>query len=364
MVLSLQKILFGPVHFPDNDEYRAFQFRFLCIVLIAGGLVTLLLLSGSVAGVNPIRRQHSVSMTAFTTISFGLWLVLRGQPHRFYPVAWTYELICLAEYISALIFVSEDEMRVIWFFTNVPGVYILLGQRAGMVITILTVTGLALANRHLPRPYSVNGLATVLSALVYLGAFFHVYGARSVSYFVRMRESNQRLRHIASHDALTDLLNAGAYYASCDQMIHLAARQGKPYSVLFVDLDHFKKINDTYGHEAGDTVLRSVASVLASSVRQSDAVGRIGGEEFSVFLPDTDRHGAFRLAEQLRQNIEQLRPQSGEICIPVTASIGIATSDHSDMSMAVIQRKADQAMYVAKQQGRNRVSLFDQPAPF
>lgn len=357
-MLSMQNMLFGEVHFPDNDEYRAFQFRLLCIVLIAGGLVTLLLLGGSAAGFNPISREHLMSMTAFTAVSLSLWLGLRGQPQRFYRIAWAYELVCIAEYVSALVYVSEDEMRVIWFFTNIPGVYILLGQRAGLLITILTVLGLAIGNRHLPRPYSVNGLATILSALVYLGAFFHVYGARSLSYFVRMRESNQRLRHIASHDALTDLLNAGAYYASCDQMIHLARRQNKPYSVLFVDLDHFKKINDTYGHEAGDTVLRSVATALAGSVRQSDAVGRIGGEEFSVFLPDTDRQGAARLAEQIRQHIERLMPQSGEIRIPVTASIGVASSEQGETSMAAIQRNADQAMYQAKQQGRNRVSVF------
>ncbi len=249
-------------------------------------------------------------------------------------------------------------MRVIWFLTNVPGVYILLGQRAGVWITVLSILGLAMFNSSLPRPYSSNALATLLSALAYLGAFFHVYGARSISYFVRMRDSNQRLRHLASHDPLTDLLNAGAYYASCDQMIHFANRHQQAFSVLFVDLDHFKKINDTYGHEAGDIVLKSVATTLQKSVRQSDVIGRIGGEEFSILLPDTDTVGAVKLAEHIRLEIERLMPEIGALRIKVTASIGVASCAHHGESMATIQKQADQAMYEAKQQGRNRVSTF------
>lgn len=359
---ALNNLLYGNIEFLKNEEYRDFQFRFLCILLLAGAWTTALLLAGVATGVNHIDGIHVVSMTCFTLFSLVIWLALRGQPQRFMAVAWMYELLCLLEYVSALYFVSEDEMRVIWFFTNIPGVYILLGQRAGMLITIGTIIGLALGNTFLPLPYSTNAIATLLAALMYLGAFFHVYGARSVSYFIRMRESNRQLRHIASHDPLTDLLNTGAYYATCDQLIHLANRHQQQFSVLFVDLDHFKKINDTYGHEVGDIVLKAVAKKLQESVRQSDAVGRIGGEEFSVFLPETDLNGAVKLAEYMRSEIENLMPQIGHQRIKVTASIGVASGELSETNIAAIQRRADQAMYDAKQQGRNRVSCFTQAA--
>jgi diguanylate cyclase (GGDEF)-like protein len=355
---TLRKVLYGDVNFLEGEEYLAFQFRFLTILMLAGAVVTGLLLLGVATGVNTIDTLHVVSMAIFMSLSLLLWLVLRGRPQLLLKLAWLYECVCMAEYISALYMVSADEMRVIWFFANLPGVYILLGQRAGLLITLATMLGLALGNPYLPQPYSMNAMATLLVALFYLGTFFHVYGARSMSYFVRMRESNQRLRHLASHDPLTDLLNAGAYYATCDQLIHLAQRNHQPFSVLFVDLDHFKKVNDTYGHEAGDIVLKAVSKTMLQLLRQSDAVGRIGGEEFSVFLPDTDLVGAIKLAEHMRGEIENLMPQIATQRIRITASIGIATGDQVGENMAAIQRRADQAMYNAKQLGRNRVSCF------
>lgn len=358
-MLRLKRLVFGHTDFPESEEFRRFQFQFLCIVLLAGVICTVLLILGVETGLNPISPQHTFSMYCFSGISILLLLALRGHPERFPLVAWGYEMLCLLEYSSALIFVPEDEMRVIWFFTNVPGVYILLGQRPGLAITALTVIGLAIGNPYLPKPYSPNAIATTLLAIAYVGVFFHLYGNRSISYFVRMRESNRQLRHLASHDTLTGLLNARAYYASCEQMIHLAKRNNTPYTVLFVDLDHFKAINDTYGHAAGDTVLKSVAETLSCNVRQSDAVGRIGGEEFSVFLPNTTLSGAFTLAESIRLKIESLKLSIDQQELKITASIGVASNQHSEQSILEIQRMADQAMYLAKSRGRNRVSTLE-----
>lgn len=302
-------------------------------------------------------------MYGFTSASILLWLALRGRPGSYTWVSWCYETVCVLEYSSALVFVSEDEMRVIWFFTNIPGTYILLGQRAGLIITALTLFGLALGNAYLPRPYSPNALATTLFGIAYLGAFFHIYGSRSISYFIRMRESNQKLEHMATHDTLTGLLNARAYYAHCEQMILLARRNSTPYTVLFVDLDHFKTINDTYGHAAGDGVLRAVAEALAHGLRRSDAIGRIGGEEFSVFLPNTALNDALPLAESLRSKIEALGITVENRPLRITASIGVASNQHSEQSILDIQRVADQAMYLAKREGRNRVSTIPQSDP-
>jgi diguanylate cyclase (GGDEF)-like protein len=171
-----------------------------------------------------------------------------------------------------------------------------------------------------------------------------------------MQTYNESLEQLATYDTLTGALNARAYYAICDKNIHNAQRSKAPYSVLFIDLDHFKRVNDTYGHSAGDVVLKSVTVCIDSAIRRSDSLGRIGGEEFSVFLPNTGKEGAQHIAEAVRQAIEALNPDIGDLRLPVTASIGYATCDEEIVPMNVIQKRADEAMYLAKSLGRNRVS--------
>ncbi|MEY4757279.1 MAG: hypothetical protein RJA34_2177 [Pseudomonadota bacterium] len=356
----LSRWMFGEVSFGQREEYQEFRYKFLMVLMVSGALFTALFVAGELAKVNRIDTPHMVSMQLFTVSTLLLWAVLRGRKHLFKVVAWTYEIVCLMEYTSALWLVPADELRLLWFIVNIPGVFILLGARAGWFITVLTVIWLSISNAVMPVAYSDNAMATAIASMLNLGVFFHVYSARSFSYFVRMRDYNQQLERLASHDMLTGVLNARAYYAACEQNIEAAARSRQPYAVLFVDLDHFKSVNDTYGHAAGDAVLKAVARCLGASIRKSDAVGRIGGEEFSVFMPNTSRSGALQLAESMRRAVEDLHPSIGDRTLRVTASIGVAACEAGGEAMQAIQQKADQAMYVAKSLGRNRVSAFDQ----
>jgi diguanylate cyclase (GGDEF)-like protein len=354
----ISRFLFGDTDFGESEEYREFQFKFLSVVMFLGAVFTLLFVMGAYSRLNPLDNPHLNTMMVFTAATLLLWVFLRGHKQRFSAVAWMYLALCFVEYTSALMFVPEDELRILWFYTSVPGVYILLGQRVGLAMSVLTLVGLAGGNPYLSKPYSPNAMATALVSLAYLTLFFHVFGSRSISYFLRMRDANRRLHELASHDMLTGVLNARAYYQRCDALISLALREQIPFSVLFLDLDHFKSINDTHGHDAGDTVLKAVASCLSGSVRQSDEVGRIGGEEFSIFLPNTDLEGARRLAETIRESIELLMPDTGQQRLKITASIGVADSKAEHQTMRAIQQSADAAMYVAKAAGRNRVSCF------
>jgi diguanylate cyclase (GGDEF)-like protein len=205
-------------------------------------------------------------------------------------------------------------------------------------------------------------VATGFLAMAYMGVSFHAYVDRSMSYFKRMRDYNAQLHDLASHDPLTRVLNAGAYYRACDQQIHASQRANQPFAVLFIDLDHFKSINDTYGHAVGDDVLRAVAQTLQAHVRRSDVVGRIGGEEFSVFLPNTQVKGAELVAEALRVAIESIHIEVDGVRLKITASIGVAAKRFDEETMQAIQQHADQAMYEAKRGGRNRVSTFGDDA--
>jgi diguanylate cyclase (GGDEF)-like protein len=356
---ALKWLAFGSVQFSEQEEYLEFRYKFLIVLMLTAAALTGLFILGLVSQMNLIGWAHGRMMITFVTGTLLLWLLLRGSPKRFKQVGWTYEVLSLIESISALVYVPVDELRILWFYTNIPCVFILLGQRAGWAVTGLTIAGFLLINPQLEQPYSPSAVATGVLAMVYFAVSFHAYVDRSMSYFKRMRDYNMQLQDLASHDPLTRVFNAGAYYRACDQQIHASQRVNQSFAVLFIDLDHFKSINDTYGHSVGDDVLRAVAERLQTAVRRSDIVGRIGGEEFSVFLPNTQVQGAQQLAETLRLAIESIHIEVDGVRLKITASIGVAVKRFDQETMQAIQQHADQAMYEAKRGGRNRVSTFD-----
>ncbi len=357
-IRALKWLAFGSVQFSEQEEYLEFRYKFLIVLMLTAAALTGLFILGLVSQINLIGWAHGRMMITFVTGTVLLWLLLRGSPKRFKKIGWTYEVLSLVESASALVYVPVDELRVLWFYTNIPCVFILLGQRPGWLVTGLTLVGFLMINPQLEQPYSPSAVATGVLAMLYLGVAFHAYVDRSMSYFKRMRDYNNQLQDMASHDPLTRVLNAGAYYRACDQQIHVSQRANQSFAVLFIDLDYFKSINDTYGHAVGDDVLRAVAQTLQSAVRRSDIVGRIGGEEFSVFLPNTHVQGAQQLAETLRLAIESIHIDVDGVRLKITASIGVAAKRYEQETMQVIQQHADQAMYEAKRGGRNRVSTF------
>jgi diguanylate cyclase (GGDEF)-like protein len=157
----------------------------------------------------------------------------------------------------------------------------------------------------------------------------------------------------AQTDPLTGLPNKRAIEETVKRMHAHAMRVSSPLSVLIVDLDHFKRVNDTYGHSRGDDALASTAVTMSASVRESDFVGRMGGEEFIVLLPDTPNDAAVLVAQKLRQAIEVLDVPG----VPggITASVGVATYPDDAIESDAVLRLADRALYLAKKLGRNRV---------
>jgi diguanylate cyclase (GGDEF)-like protein len=166
----------------------------------------------------------------------------------------------------------------------------------------------------------------------------------------------------ATTDRLTGIANRPAILASLFAEVERATRYDRPLAVAFVDIDLFKAVNDMYGHEVGDVVLRHVAATIGTNVRAADRVGRYGGEEFMVVLPETDADAAAGLAEKLRQLIQgQKIAVAGHGSIGVTVSIGVATGVGQTVRVEALVRDADAAMYSAKALGRNQVYLFEEP---
>jgi diguanylate cyclase (GGDEF)-like protein len=173
---------------------------------------------------------------------------------------------------------------------------------------------------------------------------------------VDLEGANLQLKQLATTDALTGLWNRRIFFERLEQEITNAHRSGVPLSLILIDLDHFKNINDTQGHQAGDAVLRGISDLLRTAIRQLDIAARYGGEEMAVILPGADKHGALRLAEKIRKLISLETITVGETELSVTASLGVVTTtDLAEPGIVSMIEMADAALYQAKQGGRDRV---------
>lgn len=194
------------------------------------------------------------------------------------------------------------------------------------------------------------------------------YGALSLLIigwlFVRLYRQATSLdesQFVSAHDPLTGLNNRRALDEELVRLWHESMREQQPISALFIDIDHFKRVNDTYGHEAGDRVLQAVASAIQSQLnRPLDWCCRWGGEEFVAILPNTDEPGALKIADDIMSAVRNLKVAEGSVIInPITVSIGIASMTvNADNLHDDLIDMADKAMFQAKLDGRNRVELY------
>ena len=173
----------------------------------------------------------------------------------------------------------------------------------------------------------------------------------------KLADHEERLIHESKTDPLTGLFNRRHFTELCQLEEGRARRHGFPFSVLMLDIDHFKRINDTYGHPVGDQAIKAVADVCTKALRPHDLLARYGGEEFVLTLPQTDSEGARTVAERIRTMTEALTVPSEQGPVRVTVSIGISTYQTGLEFDRVVQR-ADEALYEAKQSGRNRVVIL------
>lgn len=209
------------------------------------------------------------------------------------------------------------------------------------------------ADDYLVKPFDTEELACRLRT-----------GVRIIELEDRLRKAQARLEYEATHDGLTGILNRNAILEMLHKELERSHRSGRPAAVLMVDVDHFKRINDVYGHATGDQVLRSVAEVIRRSVRQYDSVGRYGGEEFLIVLPETSPADVETIAERIRAAAASTPILIDGRNVFVTLSIGIDTTGPDDVADAErMVSAADMAMYQAKNAGRNRVHRRVQSRP-
>ena len=177
-----------------------------------------------------------------------------------------------------------------------------------------------------------------------------------------VREKNRILEEQSKMDPLTGIYNRRVFEDSIDAELDRFHRYNQPFSLIFFDLDRFKEINDRYGHETGDKVLKAIAGRISEMLRKPDVFARYGGEEFVVILPETPLKQGLAVAVKLREEIERAIFEYEDERVPVTLSMGITGAKKTDRQYSSIVNRADNCMYRAKEQGRNRVvSDYDMP---
>jgi len=181
---------------------------------------------------------------------------------------------------------------------------------------------------------------------------------RATENAMQLQEDMLKLRQLADTDFMTGLMNRRSFLTVADDAVAYCRRYKRNMATLMIDIDHFKKINDTHGHAAGDDAIKRVAEIVSQSIRTTDKAARFGGEEFVVLLREIDQETAVLLADRIRTSIESATVQHGNVVIPLTVSVGLALFDESDRDVQDVIERADQGLYVAKKTGRNRTFLM------
>jgi diguanylate cyclase (GGDEF)-like protein len=318
-----------------------------------------LLAFAAVIGVVNFLLLKSPLVAAFDAVTFLLAAVLLPWERRtgnLRGASWA-TILGLGIIIFCYIIVTDAaDYAVLWLTVPPPLAFYLLGSRAGGwfagVFSVAAVLWLLASYRQLSA--AAPSQLAVLNGLEVLLAHWLLF-----RFSERNREqAYERLRQLSRVDALTGVINRATFEQEMHGALALAQRSETPTALLFLDLDHFKTINDTHGHAVGDAVLVAVARALEERMRASDRVGRWGGEEFLVLCPDTDGPGARALAETLRRTIAAIPREGG---FRVSVSIGVAVSPPGVERAESLVSRADAALYRAKAAGRDRVVLAPPP---
>lgn len=268
---------------------------------------------------------------------------------------WIYSYL-VTGFSFALLIMLVPEASVsafVWVLMMPVLAYLLLGKKEGFLLSApFMAAGCVVYYLHLQvvadARTMIDLLNMVLCAILMLG-FIHLYETR--------REEAERMLFTLAHtDALTGVANRASFQGTLSRTLAECSRSGTGFALVIMDIDHFKVVNDTMGHDAGDKVLQNIGRRLTERLRSTDFVGRLGGEEFGLILRDVKPEDSFELMDELRQRIADSRLHYGEAVIQVTASFGIAHYPDHAIEAEALFRLADRCLFSSKRAGRNRIA--------
>jgi len=348
--------------FESNETLLKFRFRLLNSCLLVAIIFAFLIGLLHDLGIHDTGFIHSRVNYSLSITSLGLLIWLRFSRDNFYKVALSLIVICLLTFTSALIFVIDDQFRIIWFYIIVFVAYTVIDVKAGVLTTLVSI--LIITSCYVLFELGINQttLQGALLGLVISSVLAAIHVRKIADFETAILRKNRELEILATVDGLTGVMNKRMFNEMANKYLEAAGRGKKPLSILYMDLDHFKKINDEHGHQVGDIMLIKFTDIAGKCMRKSDLLGRVGGEEFAAVLFETDMKSAANVAEKIRQRIEEASYTYDEKMVTMTISIGIAQLESEFDTLETIEFRADQALYTAKNNGRNRVELSNSPS--
>lgn len=352
--MTFENLLYSGFTFSEDENLLKYKFKMINSILLIIVFFPALFGLLSDLGINDIGEIHSKVDYVYSLLTVFLIFYLRKAKENFIRTTDLLLLFSILTFTSALIFVPQDEFRMIWFFLLVFVAYALGGTKKGVIVTIISIIIILISNYFLDLRLSQVAINSSILGIVIGSLLFKFYSNKISDYERTLLEKNAVLHTLASTDSLTGTANRRVFTEVFKRYFELCQRDNKDLTLLTLDLDHFKNINDTHGHQVGDMILIKFSNVIQSLLRKSDTFARIGGEEFAILLFNTDTKGASTLAEKIHQHVNAITICCGNEDVSVTTSIGISQNMKTDTSINDIFGRSDNALYEAKRLGRDQ----------
>ncbi|MCO4845419.1 MAG: GGDEF domain-containing protein [Sulfurovum sp.] len=351
--MNLNNFLYSGFKFGGDEDLLQFKFKMLNSIFIIVAFFSALFGLLSDLGINDIGPIHSKVNYVYSFLTIMLIFFLRLSKKNYNLTAHSLLIISLMAFTSALVFVPQDAFRMIWFYLLILVAYMISGKMSGIVCTLASISIILTVNFFVDLQLSQVAINSAILGLI-IGSFLSsVYTNKITNYENSLKKQNSSLSVLASTDYLTGIMNRRMFNEISERYFQTAQKNELNLTLLLLDLDHFKKVNDTYGHQAGDQLLKRFVETLERILNKSDIFARIGGEEFAILLSQINSDDAYILAERIRKEIENdfITYEGQDIFI--TTSIGISENKETDTAFEDIFSRADMALYRAKHEGRN-----------
>ena len=354
--MNLDNFFSSAFSFSDNEELLKYKFRMFNHVLAIVAIFSFLFGFLSDLGINELGPIHSKVNYFYSLSAIFIIFYLRKSKNNYVRSVDLLIIASLITFTSALLLVTQDEFRMIWYFLLVFLTFILADTRRGLIVTFTSIFIILLTNSIYDLRLSSIAITSAVLGISIASLISMFHNKKVSDYEISLQEKNLALQKYASTDPLTGISNRRIFNEVCERYFETSQRNKTSLTLLILDLDRFKDINDTYGHQAGDLILIKFTESIKLLLRKSDTFARIGGEEFAILLFETDIEGAMTLSKKIHEQINAISMPYEDKLISITTSIGISNNLPTDTRFDEIFTRCDNALYHSKELGRNQTS--------